>query len=118
MYPIHELDKNLLKYVDSNKFSISDNTIDSLRKLLKDNNIDKELEKEWYTPLPDTIHNYNINERVIRSLKFYKLARLYWGLDITDDMLIDRLKYILFVQQRSANYFKGDHVNPERLTDS
>jgi predicted DNA-binding ArsR family transcriptional regulator len=41
--------------------------------------------------------------RIVRSLKVYRLARLFWGLDVDENMLIDRLHYMIYVQEQIQN---------------
>ena len=102
VYPMHELDSRLTQYVDSNKFMINPKVIRELRRLLKENVNNELLEKEWFTPLPDSVYSYttNLSPRLSRSLKFYKVARLFWDLEVSEDLLIKRLEYILYTQEK------------------
>jgi len=106
MYPKQELDVQLIKHIEANKFLISKQVITDFRNIIKsDNSTLSKLEQEWNTPLPDAIYSCNIpaymfTPRIVRSLKVHKLAKLFWGLDVDENILVDRLRYMIYVQEK------------------
>jgi hypothetical protein len=98
MIPGKELGNELVESTDGREFIISDGVKERFREII--NTAPPEnLVEEWRRRIPKEVYSLGkIDPRIIRSVKSYRLARLFWEQDVDNNMLVERARYLLNTQ--------------------
>jgi hypothetical protein len=101
MIPKQPFTSSLSAYVRKHRFRLEDEFRQKFREIIK-SKPSNSLVDAWYEDLPKEIEERDeyISPRIMRSLLAFKLARLFWELEVNDQMLIDRFNYLRQVEMK------------------
>jgi len=127
MIPIRKFDNDLIRKIMQNtsvdagdKPILDQHLLTSLRHIIEIKPgpiVMNQVVNVWKNDLPEIVyqflneHNITLDLRLARDLKSYMTSLIFWQQEITDDLLINRLKYIFKVKKILRTTLEDEIVN-------